>query len=135
MQTVNPELRDLQQQVVDLRDRLSRAEGEMQQLNRISSNYARQTIWQFVIFTVTMAGILIGALNYQTNAIRNELNARFETIDARFSKVDSRIDALEKRMDDRIDSLEKRLDQRIDLLEKNLSSRFEDLKQEVRKRK
>jgi hypothetical protein len=113
MQTVNPEMRDIQQQVVELRDRISHAEGEIRQLNRTASDTSKQTIWQFVIFTMTMAGVVIGALHYQTN----ELDKRFKI----------RADAIEQR----IDSLEKRLEQ----TEKNLLARFEDLKQEVRNRK
>lgn len=103
MSAINPEFRDLQQQVSELRDRLAKAEGEITQLNRTTSDTTRQTIWQFVIFTVTMAGILIGAMNYQTNALRNEFKARTEA-----------------------------LQQQIMQTEKNLSARFEDLKQEVR---
>jgi hypothetical protein len=77
-------------------------EGKVEQVNRTASDTSRQTIWQFVIFTVTMAGVLIGATFYQTEALRRESNARFE-------------------------SLEKRLDQ----VEKNMTARFDDLKQVV----
>jgi len=113
MQTINPEFRDLQQQVVELRDRLSKAEGEIQQLNRTSSDTTRQTIWQFVIFTITMAGVVIGALNYQTAA----LNRQF---DARLGITDQKIIDLEKLLE---------------MTERNMNVRFEDLKQEVRSRK
>ncbi|MCG3163972.1 MAG: hypothetical protein JMDDDDMK_05431 [Acidobacteria bacterium] len=113
MQIISPEFRDLQQQVVELRDRLSKAEGEIQQLNRTSSDTTRQTIWQFVIFTITMAGVVIGALNYQTSALNRQL-------DARLGITDQKIIDLEKRLE---------------MAEKNLNARFEDLKQEVRSRK
>lgn len=53
MSAARPEFRDLQQQVSDLRDRLAKAEGEIRQLNRTTSDNTRQTIRQFVIFTVT----------------------------------------------------------------------------------
>ncbi|HWQ32059.1 MAG TPA: hypothetical protein VNQ79_04185 [Blastocatellia bacterium] len=102
MSAVNPEFRDLQQQVSDLRDRLAKAEGEIQQLNRTTSDNTRQTIWQFVIFTVTMATTLLGALVWQTSTLERNLNNRLE-------------------------QSEKRLEQRIDQMEK----RFEDLKQVV----
>jgi hypothetical protein len=113
MQTVNPEMRDIQQQVGELRDRISQAEGEIRQLNRTASDTTKQTIWQFVIFTITMAGVVIGAMNYQTNQLDKRFNLR--------------ADAIEQR----IDSLENRLEQ----AEKNILARFEDLKQEVRNRK
>jgi len=113
MQNVDPEFREMQHEVIDQGKRLSRVEGEIQQLNRTASDNVKQTIWQFVIFTITMGAILLGGLNYQTNALRNEFNARF--------------DKIEQQMKD----MEKRLDQRID----NMAARFEDLKQEVRGRK
>lgn len=113
MQTISPEFRDLQQQVVELRDRLSKAEGEIQQLNRTSSDTTRQTIWQFVIFTITMAGVVIGTLNYQTSALNRQL-------DARLGITDQKIIDLEKRLE---------------MAGKNINARFEDLKQEVRSRK
>ena len=117
MQAINPEMRDLPQQVSDLRDRLSKAEGEIQQLNRTAWDTTKQTIWQFVIFTVTMGTVVIGALNYQTSALSRELGVRHDSTDQKILAV------------------EKRLEQRIDQVEKNLNARFEDLKQEVRSRK
>jgi|SRR5262245_4481043 len=109
MSTVNLDLHDLQQQVNELRDRMSKAEGKIEQVNRAASDTSRQTIWQFVIFTVTMAGVLAGMTVYQTEALRRETNARFVTVETRF------------------ESLEKRIDQ----MEKNLTARFDDLKQIV----
>ncbi|MDX2041420.1 MAG: hypothetical protein SF097_09230 [Acidobacteriota bacterium] len=113
MQVIQPEFNELQRQVSDMRERLSTAEGQILQLNRASSDTSRQTIWQFVIFTITMGAILLGGLNYQTNALRNEFNARFDKIETQ------------------INSVEKSLGQ----TERNLNARFEDLKQEVRSRK
>jgi chaperonin cofactor prefoldin len=113
MQAINPEMRDLQQQVTELRDRLAKAEGEIQQLNRTGSDNVKQTIWQFVIFTLSMGGLLIGGLNYQTTQLDARANLRSEAIEQR------------------INSLEKRLEQ----TERNINARFEDLKQEVRSRK
>jgi|SRR5262245_36402739 len=109
MSTVNLDLHDLQQQVNELRDRMSKAEGRIEQVNRTAFDTSRQTISQFVIFTVTMAGVLAGMTVYQTEAFRRETNARFEKVDTRF------------------ESLEKRLDQ----MERNLNACFDDLKQIV----
>jgi len=126
MDAINPELRELQQQVAKLSEkqsvtdaevarlkklepayaeiiaRLGQNEGKIEQVNRTASDTSRQTIWQFVIFTVTMAGVLISSSYFQTEALRRESNARFE--------------AIEKRMDQ---------------IEKNMTARFEDLKQVV----
>ena len=117
MQNVDPEFRELKREVVEQGNRISRVEGEVQQLNRTATDNIKQTIWQFVAFTIAMAVILIGGLNYQTNALRNEFNVR-------------------------LNEIEKRLEQRIDQVEKNMNTRFEDtnkriedLKQEIRSRK
>ena len=117
MQAIQPEVTELQRQVGEMRDRMSVTESQILQLNRTSSDTSRQTIWQFVVFTITMAAILISVLNYQTNQIEAKFNLRADTIELR------------------INSLEKRLDQRIEQLDKNMNARFEDLKQEVRNRK
>lgn len=77
--------------------------GELDEVKRTSSDTTRQTIWQFVIFTVTMAAILIGGIKYQADTLRNEMNLRFGA-----------------------------MERHIEQSEKNLTARFEDLKQEVR---
>ncbi|MFN7944493.1 MAG: hypothetical protein U0Z53_04020 [Blastocatellia bacterium] len=103
MEAINPDLRDLQQKYKNLRAELARTQGEVELLKRTTSDNTRQTIWQFVIFTITMAVILVGGIRYQADTLRLEFDLRFES-----------------------------LDKRIDQAEKNISARFEDLKQEVR---
>ncbi|MGH9837252.1 MAG: hypothetical protein ACREEM_00535 [Blastocatellia bacterium] len=129
MSAINPEFRELEHQLTELRERVIKNEGEsaraarveelfgrlghlegkVEQVYRTASDATRQTIWQFVIFTVTMAGVLIGATMYQTESLRRESNARLE--------------AIEKR----IDQSEKNINARID----DMKLRFEDLKQVV----
>jgi len=123
MSTINPEMRDLQDQVNALRDRVAKAEGKIDQVNRVASDTTRQTIWQFVIFTATMAVILVGVINYQTDALGREFSGRFDSVGARFDSVGARLDALEKR----IDQSEKNMNARFD----DMNARFEDLKQVV----
>ncbi len=96
---INPEIRDLQQKYEDLRASLSRTQGEVEEIKRQTASNTRQTIWQFVIFTVTMAGILIGGLNYQTNTLRNEFGHRFDAVNTRFDAINTRLDNIEKRLD------------------------------------
>jgi peptidoglycan hydrolase CwlO-like protein len=112
--TINPEIRDLQQKYEDLRVALAKTQGEVEEIKCQTAGNTRQTIWQFVIFTVTMAGVLIGGLTYQTNALRHEFGARFDTVDAKFNTVNGRLDNLEKRMD--------RIDRSLDELNKELRS-------------
>lgn len=103
MSAINPDLHELQQQVADLRVRLANAEGRVDEVRSTATGTVRQTIWQFVIFTVTMAVVLLGGLNYQTEALRREFDARFEA-------VSYRLDSLNKRFDDRFDDMNKRFD-------------------------
>ena len=100
MSTINPELHEIQQQVAELRDRIAKAEGKIDEGNRTASGTVRQTIWQFVIFTVTMAAVLLGGLTYQTDALRREFNARFDTVNARIDAVNARFDDTNRRLED-----------------------------------
>lgn len=114
--TVNPEMRELQQKVEEMRINLARTQGEIEIIRHNSERNDRQTMRQFVIFTVTMlltvATTLIGTSVFQTDALRREMTARFEMVDQRFNAVDQRMSTLEKRMD--------RLEQRMDRMEQSL---------------
>lgn len=103
MEVINPQMHDLELRVHDLQLDFAKLQVEMSEVKRTASDTTRQTIWQFVIFTVTMLLALGGAIKYQTDVLQREMNLRFE-------------------------AMEKRIEQS----EKNLSARFEDLKQEVR---
>ncbi|QQS49087.1 MAG: hypothetical protein IPM66_10900 [Acidobacteriota bacterium] len=106
MEVINPKLRELERRQEELQTTVAYMRGELDEVKRLAGGTARQTIWQFVIFSVTMGAILLGGIRYQTETLRNESNLRFE--------------AMEKRMDQ---------------MEKNILARFEDLKQEVRSRR
>ncbi len=106
----NPELHDLQQEVENLQIELAKTQGKITQLRHSASDPSRQTIRQFVIFTVTMAGILIGGIKYQSDTLRAEMDLRVESVGNRFEAMERRIEQSEK----------------------NILARFEDLKQEVR---
>jgi hypothetical protein len=103
MEVINPQLKELEQKFEVLQITVSQMRGELDEVKRTSGDTTRQTIWQFVIFTVTMAAILLGGIKYQTDTLRNEMNVRFDA-----------------------------MNQRIEQSEKNITARFEDLKQEVR---
>ena len=103
MEIINPQLKDIERKQAELQNTVAEMRGELNELKRTASDTSRQTIWQFVIFTMTMAAILLGGLKYQADVLRKEIDIRF-------------------------DALEKRIEQS----EKNISARFEDLKQEVR---
>ncbi|MEP7343127.1 MAG: hypothetical protein ABI977_35710 [Acidobacteriota bacterium] len=103
MEIINPQLNEVLQKQEEFQIKMARLEGEISELRRVATDTTRQTIWQFVIFTVTMAAILLGGIKYQTDTLRSEMNARFDAVN-----------------------------QRMDQSERNLTARFEDLKQEVR---
>lgn len=113
MDVINPQLRELERKQQELQTTVAYMRGELDEVKRLAGGTVRQTIWQFVIFTVTMGAILLGGIRYQTEALRSEFNLRFEKVDLRFEEM------------------EKRMDQ----MEKNILARFEDLKQEVRSRR
>lgn len=127
---INPEMRELQQKVEEMRINLARTQGEVDIIRHNSERNDRQTMRQFVIFTVTMlitvATTLIGTSVFQTDALRREMNARFETVDQRFDAIEQRMSTLEKRMDrmeQRMDRMELRMDrmeQRMDRIEQSL---------------
>ena len=108
--TINPELRDLKQEVNEMRVNLAKTQGEIEIIKHNSERNDRQTIKQFVIFTVTMliavVSCLIGTSTFQTDALRREMNARFDTVNQRFESVNQRFDSVDKRFD----SLEKRME-------------------------
>ncbi len=89
---INPELRDLER-------RLFRLEGHIEEIRSSGSNISRQTIWQFIAFTLTMAGVLIGSNLFQTEALGRETVARMEAVNQRFEQVDRRFEQIEKRLD------------------------------------
>lgn len=117
--TINPEIRDLQQKVEEMRVNLAKTQGEVEIIKHNSERNDRQTIRQFVIFMVTMliavVTCLIGTSVFQTDALRREMNARFETVNQRFDSIDHRMDSMEKRMD--------RMEQSIEEIKKVLRSR------------
>lgn len=122
--TINPEMRELQQKVDEMRINLARTQGEIEIIRQNSERNDRQTIKQFVIFTVTMliavVSTLIGTSVFQTDALRREMSANFEVVDQRFDAVDQKINSLDKRID-RLDQRMDRLDQRMDRLESSIN--------------
>ena len=96
--TINPEFRELQQKVEDLRINLAKTQGEMEIIKHNSERNDRQTTKQFVAFFIAMliavSGSLIGTSIFQTDALRREMNARFDTVNQRMDQMQKSIDEL-----------------------------------------
>ena len=121
MEAINPDLRELQNKYADLlmkyadlKSDLSKTQGEVAEIKRVSTSFSQQTIWQLLGFAIVMASVMIGGIYYQTQALRNEFNPK--------------LDSIQKQMDMRFEAQQRKINQ----LEENLKARFEDLKQEVR---
>lgn len=114
MEVINPQLKELEQKHEELKNSVAQMRGELNELKRTSSDTTKQTIWQFIIFTITMAGVVFAGLKYQGDTLRKEMDIRF--------------DAQRREMNARFESVEHQIRQS----EENVLARFEDLKQEVR---
>lgn len=121
MEAINPELRDLREKYETLLEKyaeltasLSKTQGEVAEIKRVSTSFSQQTIWQLLGFAIVMASVMITGIYYQTNALRNEMNLRFEA------------------QQQQINQVEKNLQQQINQLDRNMNTRFEDFKQEIR---
>ncbi len=93
--TLNARVGDLERQLAEIR-------GYQTQLNQSVANSNRLTIWQFISFTVVMAGTLFGTLAWISTSLREELH---QTRD--------------------------QLQKQIERSEQNMKDRFEDLRQVV----
>lgn len=106
--------------------------GSLQQLEKIVTATARQSVWQLTAVVITLSGVLLGGLAYQSAS----LEKRFDQMDKRFDQMErsfnARFDQSERSMNARFDQMEKNFNDRMEQSEKNINARFEDLKQEVR---
>jgi hypothetical protein len=91
-----------------LSERVSRNEGRI-------TDSTKQTIWQFVIFMVGVAGLIIGLVNYQNSV----LEKRFDEMNHRFDEINRRIEQGQKDLSTRQERIERNLDD----LNKELRSR------------
>ena len=94
--TINPEFRELQQKVEDMRITLAKTQGELESIRHNTERNDRQTLKQFVIFTITMliavVTCLIGTSIFQTEALRREMNARFDAVNQRQATLEKQLE-------------------------------------------
>lgn len=98
-----PEFIALKEKVDSQNVAIAEMRGSMHQLEKIVTATTRQSVWQLIALFITLSGVILGGLAYQSAS-------------------------LEKRFD----QMEKNFNERLQQSEKNINVRFEDLKQEVR---
>jgi DNA anti-recombination protein RmuC len=103
--TLSARVNDLEKAVAELRGHLAQSNQAVAQSNRL-------TIWQFISFTVIMAGTLFGTLAWISGSLREEQR---QTRD----QLKGQIEQTEQRLNDRFVQMEKRFEQ--------MGKRFEDL--------
>lgn len=116
---VNPEIIQLREKYEMLQskyellsERVSRTEGRV-------SDATKQTIWQFVIFMVGVAGLIIGLVNYQNSILEK-----------RFDQMEKRLEQMQKDTDSRLEQMQKDTNSRLERVERNL----DELNKELRNR-
>lgn len=103
----------LSARVSGLETQLAELKGQLTQVNQSIAQGNRLTIWQFISFTLVMAGTLFGTLTWISTSLRTEMH---QTRDQLQQQVQQTRDQLQ---------------QQIQQTERNMNARFEDLRQVV----
>ncbi len=104
--TLSARVGDLERQVAEIK-------GSQAQLNQSITQGNRLTIWQFISFTLVMAGTLFGTLAWISSSLREELRPNR--------------DQFRREIEQTRDQLKGQIEQS----ERNINARFEDLRQVV----
>ncbi len=98
--TINPEIRDLQQKIEEVRITLAKTQGEIEIIKHNSERNDKQTTKQFVPFFIGMliavVGSLVGTSIFQTDALRREMSVRFDAVNQRMERIEKSIDELKE---------------------------------------
>lgn len=106
---LNARVSDPEKQVAELRGQVAQSNHAVAQSNRL-------TIWQFISFTLVMAGTLFGTLAWISTSLREELRLTRDQLQMQIKQSD-------QNSNDRFIQMEKRFEQ--------MEKRFEDLRQVV----
>jgi DNA anti-recombination protein RmuC len=104
--TLSARVGDLERQVAEIK-------GNQAQMNQSIAQGNRLTIWQFISFTLVMAGTLFGTLAWISSSLREEIRLTREQLQTQIEKSEQN---MTDRLNDRFAQMEKR---------------FEDLRQVV----
>ncbi|MEK7834165.1 MAG: hypothetical protein AAB401_23960 [Acidobacteriota bacterium] len=96
--TLNARVSDLEKQVSELK-------GQVANNNQAIANSNRLTIWQFISFTLVMAGTLFGTLAWISNSLREELRANRDYLQSEIKQTRELIQQTERNMNNRFEDL------------------------------
>src|SRR2546428_10845587 len=102
-------INELEKQVSELKGQLAQSNQAIGQNNQAILHSNRLTIWQFISFTLVMAGTLIGTLAWISSSLREE----------------------NRMIQRQIEQTRTELQRQIEQSERNINARFEDLRQIV----
>ena len=94
--TVNPEITSLREKVETLGKEVSELRGGLQQLDKIVSATARQSIWQLIALVVSLCAAIVGGLAYQTNMIDKRIEQLEKRIEQSEGNITTRFDDLKQ---------------------------------------
>lgn len=104
--TLSVRVSDLEKQVAELKGHQAHSDRAIAQSNRL-------TIWQFISFTLVMAGTLFGTLAWISNSLREELRLNRDHLQSEIKQTRDQLKG------------------QIEQTERNMNNRFEDLRQDV----
>ncbi len=101
--TLSARVNDLEKSVAELRGHLAQSNQAVAQSNRL-------TIWQFISFTLVMAGTLFGTLAWISSSLREELRQTREQLQQQIKQSDQNTNERFTQMEKRFEQMEKRFD-------------------------
>jgi hypothetical protein len=81
--------------------------GQMSQINQSIAQSNRMTIWQFISFTLVMAGTFIGTLTWVSTSLREENRLTREQLQRQIEQTERN---LNERFNERFTQMEKRFE-------------------------
>jgi uncharacterized coiled-coil protein SlyX len=80
--------------ISQLETAVAEQKGQLAQLNQSVTQGNRLTIWQFISFTLVMAGTLFGTLTWISTSLREEMRQSERRMGDRFEQMEKRFDDL-----------------------------------------
>ena len=121
--TLKAELSEQRTQLADVLQRLAKAEGTIEQLNKSIASGNRMTNWQFIGFVVVMAGTLLGSMYWAASMLERRVDQMERRIEQAEKNLTNMIQQNEQNTNRRFDDVDRRFD--------DMNKRLDDLRQVV----